>query len=477
MPCTSRSVLGAALAVTALASVAGRASALDSFPSPAGWPAYTATLGSREQIGPGVQVEHWALAGGPPGQGANASSGPLSISIITADLTNPFVALTVASHGGVVQGPGERLSALADSARAEAGVNGDYFDIGGSNAPINALIVDGRLLHQPSSAAVFSVDAENHARLGPLTWHAVVTPASGAPLSISTMNDWSASTPITVITNDLGNSSAYGATEAVLGPAGQPGAYAVVSVARNLESLVALASGQIGIAGHGDVAASIAAELSAGENVTVGFQSDPPLGSIAVAIGGGPVLVRGGAPYDDPSAPAPEEKNVRYPLTGAGISADGRTLWLVVADGRNPKISVGLTRPMLGALFIALGAADAMAFDSGGSSEMVVRHAGDPGVSVVTIRRTAASERSPMDCSSSTRRRSARRRSCSCARTQPAFSSAAGFRSPQRRSIKIYNPSRCLHRPCRGGSIRPACSPPDHRERGSRGPPVTRRSP
>jgi hypothetical protein len=40
---------------------------------------------------------------------------------------------------------------------------------------------------------------------------------------------------------------------------------------------------------------------------------------------------------------------------------------------------------MLGALFIALGAADAMAFDSGGSSEMVVRHAGDPGVGVVTI--------------------------------------------------------------------------------------------
>ena len=40
---------------------------------------------------------------------------------------------------------------------------------------------------------------------------------------------------------------------------------------------------------------------------------------------------------------------------------------------------------MLGALFVALGASDAMAFDSGGSSEMVARHLGDPGVAVMTL--------------------------------------------------------------------------------------------
>jgi hypothetical protein len=40
---------------------------------------------------------------------------------------------------------------------------------------------------------------------------------------------------------------------------------------------------------------------------------------------------------------------------------------------------------MLGALFVALGASDAMAFDSGGSSEMVARHLGDAGVDVVTL--------------------------------------------------------------------------------------------
>lgn len=378
-------MLGAALAATALATVAVPARALDSFPEPAGWPAYTATLASRELLGPGVTFEHWTLASGTLPSGTNTANGPLSISIITADLSNPFVALAAASQGGVVQGSGERLSAMADTIHAEAGVNGDYFDIGGSSAPINALIVNGRLLHQPSSAAVFSVDAANRVHVGPLTWRAVVTPVSGVPLTITTLNDWSASTPITVITSDLGNSAAYHATEAVLAPSGQPGAYAVVSVAQDLDALVSLAPDQIGVAGHGDAAATIAAVLSPGETVTADFQSDPPFSGIATAVGGGPVLVRDGAPFDDPSAPAPQEKNVRYPLTGAGISADGRTLWLVVVDGRHPNVSVGLTRPMLGALFVALGASDAMAFDSGGSSEMVVRHAGDPGVGVVTV--------------------------------------------------------------------------------------------
>ena len=76
---------------------------------------------------------------------------------------------------------------------------------------------------------------------------------------------------------------------------------------------------------------------------------------------------------------------MRYPLTGAGTSADGATLWLVTVDGRAPARSIGITRPMLASLFSALGASDAMAFDSGGSTEMVVRHLGDPRVTIANV--------------------------------------------------------------------------------------------
>jgi hypothetical protein len=381
-----RSLYCASLAAMIAMALPAPARALDSFPAPAGWPAFTAARTAQEPVGPGVSYEHWALTAVPanPGAGDARAGGPLSISIITADVTNPFVTLAAAAENGVVQGPGARLSAIADSVHAEAGVNGDYFDIGGSNAPINALVVDGRALHQPSDAAVFWIGADKRPHLGPLRLSAVVDPANGSQLTISGVNDWSASTPLSLLTPELGSTEAYGATEAVLGPAEGGTAFTVVSVAENLRTLVTLGPGQFGIAGHGDAAASIAAAFSAGEDVTVTFQGDPAPLSVVTAIGGGPLLVRDGLPYDDPAAPAPQERDVRYPLTGAGLSADGRTLWLVVVDGRRPGVSVGVTRPMLGALFVALGASDAMAFDSGGSSEMVVRHLGDSGVDVVT---------------------------------------------------------------------------------------------
>ena len=65
---------------------------------------------------------------------------------------------------------------------------------------------------------------------------------------------------------------------------------------------------------------------------------------------------------------------VRHPRTGAGVSKDGRTLWLVVVDGRQPEYSVGMTLPELGDLLIELGADDALNLDGGGSSSFVARN-------------------------------------------------------------------------------------------------------
>lgn len=58
----------------------------------------------------------------------------------------------------------------------------------------------------------------------------------------------------------------------------------------------------------------------------------------------------------------------RHPRTAAGLTADGRTLILVVVDGRQQGYSVGLKLPELADLLIELGAADAINLDGGGSS-------------------------------------------------------------------------------------------------------------
>lgn len=64
---------------------------------------------------------------------------------------------------------------------------------------------------------------------------------------------------------------------------------------------------------------------------------------------------------------------VRHPRTAAGVSADGRTLWLVAIDGRQPDWSVGMTLPELADLMIELGADDAINLDGGGSTSFWYR--------------------------------------------------------------------------------------------------------
>ena len=109
---------------------------------------------------------------------------------------------------------------------------------------------------------------------------------------------------------------------------------------------------------------------------------EPPLDGIVTALGGGPLLVKSGIPFDDPSAPAPEERDRRFPVAGAATTADGELL-LVAVDGRQPSLSVGVTRPEFAALMLALGATDGMAFDSGGSATLVARVLGDAHASVL----------------------------------------------------------------------------------------------
>jgi hypothetical protein len=99
---------------------------------------------------------------------------------------------------------------------------------------------------------------------------------------------------------------------------------------------------------------------------------------IAHAISGGPMLLRDGATiaYADDD----EFARNRHPRTGVCV-APGRTIDLVVADGRTPE-AAGLSLPELAAVMRAFGCTTAMNLDGGGSSTMWIR--GKPPTGVVS---------------------------------------------------------------------------------------------
>ncbi|MFH1183979.1 MAG: phosphodiester glycosidase family protein [Chloroflexota bacterium] len=89
------------------------------------------------------------------------------------------------------------------------------------------------------------------------------------------------------------------------------------------------------------------------------------------AVSGESMLVMGGEALPD------LDSAELHPRTAIGYSRNGRYLFLVVVDGRQPLYSDGITLAELAGLMISLGAQYAMNLDGGGSSTLVVE--GDNG--------------------------------------------------------------------------------------------------
>jgi hypothetical protein len=95
-------------------------------------------------------------------------------------------------------------------------------------------------------------------------------------------------------------------------------------------------------------------------------------GPVETAAGGFYRILESGKP----SAQALSERGgVRHPRSAAGISADRRFLYLLVIDGRRPG-SAGAAEAETALIMERLGAADALCFDGGGSSALVLRQGG-----------------------------------------------------------------------------------------------------
>ena len=89
-------------------------------------------------------------------------------------------------------------------------------------------------------------------------------------------------------------------------------------------------------------------------------------GRVFNAIAGDRYLVQGGAKVDG------LDDVERDPRTAVGFNKNGRWLYLVVVDGRQPFYSAGATFDELADILIAHGAHFGMSLDGGGSSTMVI---------------------------------------------------------------------------------------------------------
>jgi hypothetical protein len=325
-------------------------------------------------IAPGLSLGQYHLLG---------DHGPLAISVLSADPTEKTLRFDTAIAGDHVISNGERTSAMGVRTGAVAGVNGDYFDIGRTYQPQGMLVSGGELIRGPTDRAVATIDRNMHATFGEFRMTGAIETAHGKE-RVSEFNDWPPGY-VSVITPRYGTELKPGdATFVELEPLG--GAkYRVANVTPGDHAIAVT----FGIAIGRDAKIPVPA---IGETVKLTYATDPPLRDAVMAIGGGPILVKGGLPYEDPHAPAPDERDYRWPVVALAQMKDAH-LDLIAVDGRHPERSVGMTRPEFAELLERFGATDAMALDSGGSVTLVARVPGDANVTVRNVVSDFSAER------------------------------------------------------------------------------------
>ena len=263
-----------------------------------------------------------------------------------------------------------RMSLQATS----VGVNGDYFSLA-DGRPSGIFLRDGVLATPPNSArssAGITLDGLLDVRkvrfLG--TWR-----GTGQRRAVNFLNKAPGANGISLFTSDWGSATPRiaGSFAVTLAPfiTATPNAdLTAPATVTSQNGPVALAPGTAVLVARGIAAAKLQAEAQPGTTITLRLILQPDWSIVADAIGGGPELVRDGAPvYRSNEAFTTAQLVPRGPRSAVGQRSDGSVL-LVTTDGRQPGYSVGMTNFELAQALVRLGAVRGMALDGGGSSTL-----------------------------------------------------------------------------------------------------------
>jgi len=324
----------------------------------------------------------------------STSSGPLAVSATYVDLRRPDLAIEVeeAKDRLFVREtvPAMMRRMFEPNSRPVVGINADFFSYSGW--PVNLFVDEGTICTAPwvgekgELRAVFAFDDRGNLALGLPRWRAVLRDAkdSKAEIPIAAVNISDNPTSVVIAyTWPYGEKTPApeaGQTAVTLhlldGEEWLPNAPAAASVESVGGSNVPVALNRRTIVLMIPASTALPSWLKAGARVELAATLENLPGRIVGAVGGGPTLVHKGKVVASEALPAEKFPGGGFagvnPRTAIGVLPDGHTLVFVVVDGRQKARSVGISIAKLGRLMRDLGCSEAINFDGGGSSSMVI---------------------------------------------------------------------------------------------------------
>ncbi|MFE9967730.1 phosphodiester glycosidase family protein [Streptomyces sp. NPDC005525] len=333
-------------------------------------------INTSEKIGPGIDLQHVK---------ALDQKGWYDAQFLNVDLSKRAVGTDLLTSGPVASGG--PLSVAANKAGAVAGVNGEFFDIGASNAALGGEVQNGQLVKSAdiSGRQHVGVSKDGIAQLVDLTVnananfggadHKVLSlnaangggvPADGLIAFTPAWGDYSRNGGLTGVPNDqiaevlVKNGSVVSVT-----PNGPAGAGTIAD-----DSFVLVGRG---------ASATALRTLQPGDPVKLDYDlADNAAKTMKFALGHGGTIVSGGKVVSGLDTSI-------APRTALGFKNGGKTLVLATWDGPGGtgKGGVGIDKEARD--LAAMGVETAVNLDGGGSSTMVARALGEDAATVRNV--------------------------------------------------------------------------------------------
>ena len=300
---------------------------------------------------------------------------PWSIHVVKVDRSRTQFRLAATLAQGHIYGLAsvtEQIErATGPAGRPIVAINGDFFHIRPGpyqGDPLGLQVVNGELVSSPTGPS-FWMDRDGQPHIGDVKAAFRVTGPDGLDLPFG-LNERRAADAAVLYTPAVGPSTrTSGGLELLLERAGD-GPWLPVRIAQRYQATITAIRSEgdtslnpnVMVLSIGPELAGQLPRLTVGMTVSLHLAATPDLTGVTTALGGGPILLREG------QASNWEHRPQRHPRTLIGWNREH--LFLVVVDGRQQGLSIGMNYTELTALMLRLGCTETMNLDGGGSSTL-----------------------------------------------------------------------------------------------------------
>lgn len=327
----------------------------------------------QEPIAPGVVRYKYQV---------KRSKGNAETNVIKVDLNNPHVKINTVAGGGTYTNKAT-VSQMANRTNAVVLVNGDFFTMQLEGAPQGPSVINGETKSSPAvlnDIWSFGIDSNDKAFIELTKFVGSVTASNGRSYPIDGLNKTKYWYQPSMEYSHQNKIQLYDSFWTAKTRGDKNGGEVLLNENNVVEQIsynkgldMSIPNGKKILQFSGSAIKFIQDNVKVGDKLGIKYNIEPNR-NWKMMIGGHAVLV-------DNGAVKPYTRDIKFidgvrARTAVGISQDGKTVYVVTAEGRT-KRSSGLTIAELAKFMQEIGVYKAMNLDGGGSTAMAVRNLGD----------------------------------------------------------------------------------------------------